>query len=161
MIEILHRPGFLGTSANFAADMTLTISLGVALLFTIGFLLARARRYSAHRWVQSTAVALNAVLVGWMMILPFRDFVLPGIPGRLDERFYAMTTIHGLVGAAALIFGVFVALRGNELVPAALKFRDYKRFMRVAYGLYLLATLIGVLVYLTWFVGNPNPPVYQ
>ncbi|HSB89957.1 MAG TPA: DUF420 domain-containing protein [Anaerolineales bacterium] len=161
MTEILHRPGFLGTSANFAADMTLTISLAVALLFTIGFLLARARHYTAHRWVQTSAAALNAILVGWMMILPFRDFVLPGIPGRLDERFYAITTIHGLVGGAALIFGVFVALRGNELVPASLKFRDYKRFMRVAYGLYMLATLIGVLVYLTWFVGNPNPPVYQ
>lgn len=161
MTEILHRPGFLGTSANFAADMTLTISLGVALLFTVGFLLARARRYTAHRWVQTTAASLNAILVGWMMILPFRDFVLPGIPGHLDERFYAITTIHGLVGAAALIFGVFVVLRGNELVPASLKFRDYKRFMRVAYGLYMAATLIGVLVYLTWFVGNPNPPVYQ
>lgn len=161
MIEILHRPGFLGTSANFAADMTLVISLTVALLFTVGFLLARSKRFTAHRWVQTTAAGLNAVLVGWMMILPFRDFVLPGIPGRLDERFYAMSTIHGLVGGSALLFGLFVALRGNELVPAALKFRNYKRFMRVAYGLYLLATLLGVLVYLTWFVGNPNPPVYQ
>jgi hypothetical protein len=32
--------------------------------------------------------------------------------------------------------------------------------MRVSYALYVLATLIGVFVYLTWFVGNPNPPVY-
>ena len=141
--------------------MTLVISLVVALLLTVGFLLARAGHYTAHRWVQTTAVCLNAILVGWMMILPFRDFVLPGIPGRLDERFYALTTIHGLIGFSALLFGVFVALRGNELVPSSLKFSDYKRFMRVAYGLYMLATLLGVLVYVTWFVGNPNPPVYQ
>jgi hypothetical protein len=52
-------------------------------------------------------------------------------------------------------------LRGNGLVPSALQFRDYKRFMRTSYALYMLATLLGVVVYLTWFVGNPNPPVYQ
>jgi uncharacterized membrane protein YozB (DUF420 family) len=161
MVEILHRPGFLGTSANFAADMTLTISLTVALLFTVGFALARAGRYTVHRWVQTTAAALNAILVGWMMILPFRDFVLPGIPGRLDERFYLLSAIHGTAGLMALFFGLFVALRGNGLVPSALQFRDYKRFMRTSYALYMLATLLGVVVYLTWFVGNPNPPVYQ
>lgn len=161
MIEILHRPGFLGTSANFAADMTLVISLVVAGLFTVGFTLARAGRYGWHRWVQTSAVALNALMVGWMMILPFRDFIVPGLPSRLGERFYAFTTIHALVGASALVFGVFVALRGNGLVPKALQFSDYKRFMRVSYALYMLATLLGVLVYLTWFVGNPNPPVYQ
>jgi len=30
----------------------------------------------------------------------------------------------------------------------------------VSYALYILATVIGIAVYLTWFVGNPNPPVY-
>jgi hypothetical protein len=100
-------------------------------------------------------------MVAWMMILPFRDFVLPGIPAQLGERFYWLTTLHALIGGGALTFGLFVTLRGNELVPAVLKFRDYKPFMRVAYVLYMTATLVGVLVYLTWFVGNPNPPVYQ
>jgi hypothetical protein len=161
VVEILHRPGFLGTSANFAADMTLVVSLVVALLFTVGFALARAGRYGWHRWVQTSAASLNAILVGWMMVLPFRDFIVPGLPSRLGERFYAFTTLHAVVGASALGFGVFVALRGNGLVPKALQFRDYKKFMRVAYALYILATLLGVLVYLTWFVGNPNPPVYQ
>jgi uncharacterized membrane protein YozB (DUF420 family) len=161
MVEILHRPGFLGTSANFAADMTLVISLVVAGLFTVGFALARARKYAVHRWVQTTAAGLNAVLVGWMMILPFRDFVLPGLPDRLGERFYAFSAIHGLVGLFALVFGLFVALRGNGLVPSALRFQNYRGFMRVSYGLYILATLLGVIVYFTWFVGNPNPPVYQ
>jgi hypothetical protein len=69
--------------------------------------------------------------------------------------------IHALTGAIAFPFGVFVALRGNELVPQALKFNNYKLFMRTAYGLYLVATIIGILVYITWFVLIPNPPVYQ
>ena len=161
MVDILHQPGFLGTSANFAADMTLVVSLAVAGLFTIGLALARGRHYGLHRWIQTTAAALNALLVGWMMLLPFRDFVLPGLPSRLGERFYAFTALHGMIGLSALIFGVFVALRGNELVPSAWKFRNYKGFMRASYALYMLATLLGVLVYFTWFVGNPNPPTYS
>ena len=41
MIDILHAPGFLGTNANFAADMTLVLSLVVAFLFTYGAWIAK------------------------------------------------------------------------------------------------------------------------
>jgi uncharacterized membrane protein YozB (DUF420 family) len=95
------------------------------------------------------------------MILPFRDFVAPGVPDRLNERFYAVTALHAAVGASALVLSLFVILRANGLMLKPLRFSNYKLVMRVSYALYLLATLIGVLVYLTWFVGNPNPPVYS
>lgn len=160
MEELLHQPGFLGTSANFAADMTLLLSLLVAASLTIGFVLARRRDYKTHRVIQTAAASTNAVLVLWMMILPFRDFVAPGIPARLGERFYAVTSLHAVVGASALLLGLFVVLRANGLMPEALRFRNYKSFMRVSYALYMAATLIGIAVYLTWFVGNPNPPVF-
>jgi hypothetical protein len=42
-----------------------------------------------------------------------------------------------------------------------MQFSNYKAYMRLAYILYMLATLIGLFVYITWFVGNPNPPSYQ
>ena len=161
MTEFLHQPGFLGTSANMAADFTLMMMLGIAALFTLGVIMAVRRHYRVHRWIQTTAALLNLGMVLWMMILPFRDFVLSGIPSQLNERFYWLTSLHGLAGGIALIFGLFVTLRGNELVPSALKFNNYKRFMRIAYTLYMAATVLGVLVYLTWFVGNPSPPTYQ
>jgi uncharacterized membrane protein YozB (DUF420 family) len=160
MTELLHQPGFLGTSANFAADMTLVLSLLVAAALTLGFLLARRGDFRRHRVVQTVAVLTNAVLVLWLMILPFRDFVAPGVPERLGERFIGVTTLHAAVGASALLLGVFVMLRANGLMPKPLRFSNYKRVMRISYALYMLATLIGILVYLTWFVGNPNPPVY-
>ena len=161
MTELLQQPGFFGTAANFAADATLVAMVTVALLFTLGAGLAHLHRYTAHRWVQTTAASLNVVLVIWLMILPYRDFVLPGIPDRVGERFYAVTTLHALIGAIALPFGMFVVLRGNELVPQRLKFSNYKGFMRVAYTLYILTILLGVWVYFAWFVNNPSPPVYE
>lgn len=160
MVEILHRPGFLGTAANFGADATLVLMLGVALLFTIGFALARKGKYEAHRWVQTAGAAVGSLLVVWLMILPYRDFILPGLPGRLNEPFHAVTTVHALVGAVAFPFGALVVLRGHRLVPARLRFTNYKLFMRTAYGLYLAAIALGILTYIVWFVTNPAPPTF-
>lgn len=134
MTEFLHRPGFLGTQANFGADMTLVIMLLIALLFTIGVVMARKRRYQVHRWIQTSAAALNAVMVLWLMVLPFRDFVIRDVGGPRSTMFYAVTSLHGLIGLFGLTFGLFVTLRGNELVPQPLKFNNYKLFMRTAYA---------------------------
>lgn len=161
MEDILHRPGFLGTNANLAADLTLVVILLTAGLFSLGAWLARRRRYGQHRWVQTAAALLNAGLVLWMMILPFRDFVAPGIPARLGQPFYAISAVHGLVGASGLLLGLFVVLRANGLAPKPLRFSNYRLFMRLSYGLYMLATLLGVLVYLTWFVWSASPPSYS
>lgn len=162
MTDLLHQPGFLGTSANWAADMTLLMSALVALLLTIGVVLAVRGQYRAHRWFQTGAATLNAVLVLWLMILPYRDFVVaPNNPGLLPLPAIATTRIHAAVGALALVFGLYVTLSANKLMPKFLRFSNYKAFMRVAYALYMLATFIGLFVYITWFVGNPSPPNYQ
>lgn len=162
MNAILHQPGFLGTSANFAADMTLVVSLLVATLFTIGMVMAMRGRYQIHRWIQTTAASLNAILVLWLMVLPFRDFVVRDFLGIRPPIFYYVTSIHAFIGFFGVSFGLFVVLRANnlELIPRAVRFNNYKLFMRISYGLYMLATLVGVWVYLTWFVTIPNPPTF-
>ena len=160
MDEFLHCPGFLGTNANLAADLTLVVILLTAGLFSLGVWLARKKRFGAHRWAQTAAAVLNASLVLWMMLLPFRDFVAPGIPGQVGQPFYAISVLHGLIGASGLLLGMFVALRANGLAPKPLRFSNYRLFMRVSYALYMLATLLGVLVYLTWFVWSASPPSY-
>jgi hypothetical protein len=95
------------------------------------------------------------------MVLPFRDFVAQDAGGPRPHYFYIITTLHATIGSLALLFGTFVALRGNNLVPKFLKFNNYKGFMRLSYALYILATVIGVWVYFTWFTKVPNPPIYQ
>jgi uncharacterized membrane protein YozB (DUF420 family) len=160
MNEFLHHPGFLGTSANRAADITLVLMLAIAGLFSFGFYLARRRRHTAHRWVQTSAVILNLLMVLWMMILPYRDFVVRDSGGPRPNYFYWVTSLHALIGLTAIIFGLFVTLRGHKLVPKALRFKKYKPYMRTAYALYMLATLLGLLVYLAWFTWIPNPPVF-
>lgn len=160
MTDLLHRPGFLGTNANFAADMTLTLSLLVVILFSIGFYLARKGRYDTHKWVQTGGALLNIILVLWLMLLPYRDFILRDSGGPREAIFYRVTSLHALVGLCAFLFGNFVVLRGHNLMPQKLRFNNYKPFMRTAYGLYLATTCLGLWTYFTWFVTTAKPPVY-
>jgi uncharacterized membrane protein YozB (DUF420 family) len=160
MNEILHAPGFLGTTANFAADVTLLIMLTTAILFSIGFYLARQDNIKAHKWVQTIGAIINLIMVLWLMVLPFRDFIVRDQGGPREGIFYAMTIAHAVAGLAATVFGLFVVLRGHKLMPKFLSFNNYKPFMRWAYGLYITATTLGVFVYIVWFVVTANTPTY-
>ena len=152
MNGLLNGPGFLGTNAPFRVDVTLILILVSAVLFTIGWRLAVRKRYEAHRWVQTSAVILNTMVILFTMISSFLIHILPGIPGKLNEGDYALTTVHALVGTVGMLLGVFIVLRGNKLVPKALRFKNYKLFMRTSYALYMLATFGGVIVYITVYV---------
>jgi len=152
MNNVLHTSGFLGTHAPFISDLTLVLILLTAILFTIGWQLAVHKRLEAHRWVQTTSACLNALVVLSVMINIFVVHILPGIPGKLLTGDYAVTTVHAFVGMCGLLLGIFVVLRANKLVPKRLRFKKYKPFMRTSYGLYMAATLLGVIVYLEVYV---------
>ena len=152
MIKFLNQPGFLGTRAPFLSDLTLVLILLTAILFTIGWQLARHKHFEAHRWVQTSSASLNAVVVLVVMIRSFVIHILPGIPGKLLQGDYGVTTVHALVGATGLLLGIFVVLRANKLVPQGLRFKKYKPFMGTAYALYMAATLFGVIVYTEAFI---------
>lgn len=160
MVEWMHQPGFLGTGANLATDIGLALMLLVAALFTLGFILARRGHYEAHKWVQTAGGVIALLVVLWLMVLPYREFVVPGLPERLGEPFHGLTTLHALVGLLALPYGSFVILRGHNLVPERLRFSDYKTFMRWAYALYIITIALGFAVYVVWFVTNPDPPQF-
>jgi uncharacterized membrane protein YozB (DUF420 family) len=152
MSDFLTTPGFLGTRATLRSDLTLVLIIVTAVLFNIGFILARRKQFEAHRWVQTSSVILNSLVVVISMVTSYIIYILPGIPAKLATGDYAVTTLHAIIGAIGLIFGIFVMLRGNELVPKSLRFTNYKPFMRLAFALYMLATLGGVSLYIIIFV---------
>jgi uncharacterized membrane protein YozB (DUF420 family) len=152
MKDFLNGPGFLGTNAPFLSDLSLILISVTAIMFTIGWQLARHRYYEAHRWVQTVSAVINAIVVFGVMINSYVTHILPGIPAKLLEGDYGVTTVHAIIGTIGLLLGIFVVLRGNELVPKGLRFKKYKPFMRSSYALYMLATLLGVIVYVLAFV---------
>ncbi len=152
---LLTGAGFLGTRAPLHSDLSLILILISSTLFTIGWRLAVHKHFKAHRWVQTSAAIVNALVVLVVMIASFIIYILPGLPGKFFVGTYGVTTVHALVGTLGLLLGVFVVLRANGLMPKRLQFRNYKPFMRTSYALYMLATLIGVIVYITVYVTGP------
>jgi uncharacterized membrane protein YozB (DUF420 family) len=138
--------GFLGTEASLAADLALVGSIIVALAMTYGAYLAIRGRYEAHRWVQTGAAIVNVFLIFGLMI-PALLAVTPEENVDLPTSAFVAMPAHELIGAVALVFGLFVVLRGNNLVPERWRFQNYKPFMRAAYVLYMLATVVGIVVY--------------
>ncbi|HEX7555519.1 MAG TPA: DUF420 domain-containing protein [Leptolinea sp.] len=151
-MRFLSQPGFLGTHAPFLSDLTLILILITAVLFTVGWQLARHKHYKAHRWVQTVSASINAIVVLSIMVRAYVVHILSGLPAKLLQGDYAVTTVHAIIGAISLLLGIFVVLRGNKLVPKSLRFKNYKLFMRTAYGLYMLATLLGVFVYVEVYI---------
>jgi uncharacterized membrane protein YozB (DUF420 family) len=160
MSSLYNLPGFLGTRAHFLSDLTLVLIIISSTLFTIGWQLAVHKHYGIHRWVQTTAATINAIVVVGVMILSFLKFILPAIPGKLIEPSVWVTVIHAIIGLIGLLLGVFIVLRANKIIiPRRFWFNNYKLFMRTSYAIYMLATLIGVIVYITTFILPPLLPV--
>ncbi len=152
MIDFLFQPGFLATNAPLVADLSLVLTLLSVLLLTIGIPLIRRHQVHAHRWVQTAAVILNTIVVLIAMIRPLVLYILPELPDRFSQIPFGITAVHAVVGTIGVILGVYVVLRGNNLVPKRMRFKNYKSIMRISYGIYLLATLLGLVVYLQTYV---------
>jgi uncharacterized membrane protein YozB (DUF420 family) len=152
MVHWLTGPGFLGAGAPLYSDLSLLLILLAAGLFTCGWRLAARRQYESHRWVQTAAATLNALVVLSVMIASFVKHILPGVPGKLLEGSYGVTTVHAMVGAIGLILGIFVVVRANRRIPKRLPFKNVRQTMRVSYALYMASTFLGVLVYVAAFV---------
>jgi uncharacterized membrane protein YozB (DUF420 family) len=154
MMDILNGPGFLGTHAPFLSDLSLLLILVSIVLFTTGWQLRLRGRPDAHCPIQAAAVLVNLLAAASVMIPSYIAHILPGIPAKLGKGDYGITTLHALIGAAATLLGVFVVLRAYNLVPAKLRFKNYKLFMRTSYLLYIAAAMLGVVVYILVYVAG-------
>jgi uncharacterized membrane protein YozB (DUF420 family) len=151
MIGYLDGAGFLGTHGSIGADLTIVVMLVAFVMLTIGVVLARTRRYAAHRWVQTAAVCLNAIPVVVWMIRSYWLYVRPGLPGNLSKSIDTLTTAHAVVGLIGVALGLFVMIRASQLTARGESVSRYKGWMRAAYIVYLLGTVLGVWVYLALY----------
>jgi uncharacterized membrane protein YozB (DUF420 family) len=150
--------GFLGSAAPFYADVVLLLELGMGLALLGGALLARKKRFRVHAWCQSLIVLLNMAVIVIVMVPSFRDHVSPKIPQKIGKAFYALATVHGVLGSVAEILGLYILLAaGTALLPQKLRMTNYKLWMRILLVLWWLVLLLGFATYGRWYV----PSLFQ
>jgi uncharacterized membrane protein YozB (DUF420 family) len=145
--------GFFGTHAGFRSDLNLTIQIAMGFALIFGAFMARARRFVAHGICQTVVLILNLVLISLWMWPSFHLQVLPGIPNRLGKRFYAVATIHGVLGVLVELLGLYIVLAaGTRILPETWRFKRWKLWMRIELALWWIVLLMGVATYWVWYV---------
>jgi hypothetical protein len=143
----------LSTAAPPYANLILLLELVMGVGLLAGALLARLKRFTQHAWCQSVVVLVNLLLIVLTMLPSFRAHVAPRIPLKLGKAYYALATAHAALGTLAEGGGLYILLAvGTSLLPARLRIRNYKLWMRTVLVLWWVVLLLGVATYARWYV---------
>lgn len=133
-------------------EKNLVIQLVMGFLLLVGMFLARQKRYTAHGICQSLVVLLNLIPIFYFMLPVFYRGVQPRLFQNLSQPFYLIAGTHVLVGTIAELFALCILLTGWKLLPSALRFENYKKWMRVGLALWWLTILLGLATYYVWYL---------
>ena len=145
--------GCLGTNATFSADFNLVAHIAMGLALLLGMVLARRKRYRAHKYCQSSVLLLNLPLIAFIMFPSFRQQVQPQLPGSLGDSYYAVATLHAVAGTVAQLLGLYILLvAGTKLLPRRLRFRRFKVWMRTELAVWWAVVFLGIGLYYVWYM---------
>jgi uncharacterized membrane protein YozB (DUF420 family) len=141
---------FLGTAAPVSADLILLLEMAMGVGLLIGALLARLGRFREYAWCQSSIVLLNLMMIGLTMLPSFHRLILPKLPERIGEPYYALAAVHGGLGSIAELGGLYTRLvAGTNLLPE-IRIKRYKFWMRSVLVVWCVVLLLGMATYTRW-----------
>jgi uncharacterized membrane protein YozB (DUF420 family) len=153
VLSLFPVKGFLGTGATFAADLNLVVQIIMGAALIAGFILAKQKHYRAHGICQTTVLLLNLLMIGLVMWPTFRQQANPTLPRVLHKWYYAAPAIHGVLGIAAELLGLYIVIvAGTNVLPQWLRFKQWKRWMRTELVLWSIVLLSGIATYYAWYV---------
>lgn len=143
---------FYGINAPWLANANLIVQLAMGLALLAGMMLARRKLFRAHGICQATVVILNLVPIFYYMLPVFKRGVLPGVPANLGDSYYLVSTAHAALGTVAELLGLYIILvAGTNLLPQALRFKKWKKWMRSELVIWWIVIGFGVGTYFVWY----------
>jgi uncharacterized membrane protein YozB (DUF420 family) len=144
----MFADGFLGRGALLGADLNLLVQVAISVLLLAGMGLARRGAHRAHGLCQTSAFIVTLALTVAWMIPSLRDIYAPGLVRGVVNRVNVAVAAHVVLGGGVLLLGAWVVLvAGTPVVPARLRFQNYKRWMRTLLSLWWAEIALGALTY--------------
>jgi hypothetical protein len=143
--------GFIGPG-SLLADLNLVLEIALLAGLAGGALLARRGNIEAHRVNQTIMVGLNTALVASIMAGALAGYPFRGIADLLEPA-GLVTWLHGAIGTASALSGLWLVLQMNDVIPARFHLAGWKRLMRYTLAGYAAVALSGISVYWFWNVG--------
>lgn len=140
--------GFLGTRAGPLADLALIISIAGFIILFLGVVYAKRGILPRHFKMERLAVFLLIIAFIWMG--PRFIGSIHIIIFRLTSLTVLITVLHAVIGASALLAGIFLAF------DRVIKKTRYP--MRTVFILWILALLLGIATYIVRYIFTPLPP---
>lgn len=155
-------PGFLGTGASRASDISLVAYLFILIpLMLVGFMYARALNFNRHKAVMTIVTLANWFIILYLMAVSYAGAV--PFYSENDPQKLVVPTIHLVTGLVAQILATVSLIRMwfERSLPVSLKYEPIKPQMRLTLALWLITALLGISIYVSWygvpFQGRPAP----
>jgi plastocyanin/uncharacterized membrane protein YozB (DUF420 family) len=129
-----------------AADINLAAQLFLLAGLFVGFSLARRKQFALHENVQTAMVLLNLLLIAFVMVPSFYDYVIAGesTTGRVAQLMMG----HGVLGIVVEVVALYLILRmRTELIPKRFRVGNIKLVMRTTLALWAVLVLLGIGIY--------------
>jgi uncharacterized membrane protein YozB (DUF420 family) len=148
---------FIGKPLNFLVDTALdffqitptasfVIQLVVLSLLLGGVWLKATKKFRQHGIVMLIAVVLHAVMIIAWMMPSFNLFISPGSI-NLTDMLTVSIFAHAITGIVATIFGIWLVVAWRLKADIKTCFAK-KRVMLVTITLWLIALVLGIILYL-------------
>jgi uncharacterized membrane protein YozB (DUF420 family) len=129
------------------ATVTLVIEVVVLALLFGGYRLKSMKKYRQHGITMLTAVVLHTVMVlAWMIPSLSGFFSTPGSI-NLADIIVVIVLVHAFMGIAADLLGIWLVASWRLQTNMKTCFAK-KRIMRVTITLWLIALVLGIVLYL-------------
>lgn len=135
-------------SFTLGGRLNLFLQVGLGLLLLLGMALARRGWYRAHGVCQASAFVVAVVATVVWMVPSLREIYAPSIVRGVVNRENLVVVAHSALGSLTLLLAAYVILvAGTPMIPARLRFQNYRRWMRILLGLWWVTIMLGVVLY--------------
>ncbi len=126
-----------------SADINLVAQILMLAGLWLGFYFARRKQITRHANLQTGVVLAQLVFIFVVMLTSFYDYVIAG--GTTGDTVARLMIGHGFLGLFAELSGIYLILRmRTELIPQALRVRNFKLVMRSTLALWTVVAIGGI-----------------